>query len=643
MEMDPEFDPAESVEAHRARRPAHADLHLGHHGASEGRPAHPPQPALRGGDGRRADRAARARRQGDLLAAGRARRRAKRPLLPAGRQGASRSQSARIRAGSPSSCRKVKPDLVLRGAADLREAEGRARGDVRRAARRAARSPPRRASRLRSRRCASSRPGRRCPPRSPRPRRRRTSRCSRSSASSSGWTRRSRSTSAPRRRRSRCSSSSTRSGSRSASSGACRRLADWGPSTRPTRSSSARSARQTPGVEIKLDDDGEVLVKADCVMPGYRNLPEKNAEAFTEDGWLRTGDIGEIDEDGYLKIVDRKKELIINAAGKNMSPANIESNLKTASPLIGQASGDRRRRPYNVALIVLDPDYAPVWATQNGLEGKSLEELAREEKVRDAIQAAVDEANAKLSRVEQIKKFTILPERVGAGRRRADPDDEAEAQADRREVRRGDRGALLGLSPMASRRGPPPRRRRLRPAEQERRRQRRAAARKAADLRGGRDRRRRSWSAAALGSGSIGRARGRARPRRTGGPPVGRQLVHSAAAGPDPDVPRDRQPACRCAATRNSSPSRTRSHAQMDWLDEQGYTAVTLEPACTTPGRRTARLPEKPIVLTFDDGYRGDYAYATPTLASMHWPGVLNLRAGPHRGRRAQRGDDQAR
>jgi long-subunit acyl-CoA synthetase (AMP-forming) len=166
----------------------------------------------------------------------------------------------------------------------------------------------------------------------------------------------------------------------------------------------------TPGIEIRLEDDGEVLVKADCVMPGYRNLPEKNDETFTDDGWLRTGDIGEIDEDGYLKIVDRKKELIINAAGKNMSPANIESHVKTASPLIGQAVAIGNGRSYNVALVTLDPDYAPVWAKQNGLEGRSFDQLAEEDKAREAVQEAVDEANAKMARVEQIKKFTILPE-----------------------------------------------------------------------------------------------------------------------------------------------------------------------------------------------------------------------------------------
>jgi long-chain acyl-CoA synthetase len=163
-----------------------------------------------------------------------------------------------------------------------------------------------------------------------------------------------------------------------------------------------------PGVQIKLDSDGEVLMKSDVVMPGYRNLPEKTKEAFTEDGWLRTGDIGEFDADGYLKIVDRKKELIISAAGKNMSPANIEATLKTASPLIGQACCIGDRRPYNTALIVLDPDFAPAWAATHGIEGATLEELAHDERVRAAVQEGVDAANEKLARVEQIKNFTIV-------------------------------------------------------------------------------------------------------------------------------------------------------------------------------------------------------------------------------------------
>jgi len=163
-----------------------------------------------------------------------------------------------------------------------------------------------------------------------------------------------------------------------------------------------------PGIEIKLDTDGEVLVKSDVVMLGYRNLPDKTAEAFTDDGWLRTGDIGVFDEDGYLTIVDRKKELIISAAGKNMSPANIEATVKSASPLIGQACCIGDRRPYNTVLIVLDADFAPAWAAQQGIEDTSLEALAREERVRAAVQEGVDAANAKLARVEQVKKFEIV-------------------------------------------------------------------------------------------------------------------------------------------------------------------------------------------------------------------------------------------
>ena len=163
-----------------------------------------------------------------------------------------------------------------------------------------------------------------------------------------------------------------------------------------------------PGVEIKLDSDGEVLVKSDVVMAGYRNLPEQTAETFTEDGWLRTGDIGEFDEDGYLKIVDRKKELIINAAGKNMSPANIEAAIKSSSPLIGQACCIGDMRPYNTALIVLDADFAPAWAATQGIEDASLEALANDDAVRVAVQAAIDAANERLARAEGIKKFTIV-------------------------------------------------------------------------------------------------------------------------------------------------------------------------------------------------------------------------------------------
>jgi long-subunit acyl-CoA synthetase (AMP-forming) len=164
-----------------------------------------------------------------------------------------------------------------------------------------------------------------------------------------------------------------------------------------------------PGFEVKLAEDGEILVRGGGNMVGYRNMPDKTAETIDSDGWLATGDIGELDEDGYLKIVDRKKELIINAAGKNMSPANIEAKLKTASPLIGQVAAIGDARSYNTALIVLDPDYAPEWAAKNGKEGASLADLASDEDVIAAVQKGVDEANARMARVEQIKKFKVLP------------------------------------------------------------------------------------------------------------------------------------------------------------------------------------------------------------------------------------------
>ncbi len=176
----------------------------------------------------------------------------------------------------------------------------------------------------------------------------------------------------------------------------------------PERIKIGTVGKPAPGVEIKLADDGEVLIRGDVVMTGYRNMPEKTAEVLGPDGWLATGDVGEIDADGYLRIVDRKKELIINSAGKNMSPANIESQLKGAGPLIGQACVIGDARPYNTALLVLDPDYAAAWATQQGLATTSLAELAADPRVRAAVQEAVDRANARLSRVEQIKKFHLV-------------------------------------------------------------------------------------------------------------------------------------------------------------------------------------------------------------------------------------------
>ena len=143
-------------------------------------------------------------------------------------------------------------------------------------------------------------------------------------------------------------------------------------------------------------------------MLGYRGLPDKTAETIDPDGWLHTGDIAQIDPDGYVRIVDRKKELIISSGGKNMSPANIEQRLKAGSPLIGQACAIGDRRTYNVALIVLDPDAAAAHAKARGLPARSPAELADHPSIRAAVAAGVAEANSHLSRIEQIKRFAVL-------------------------------------------------------------------------------------------------------------------------------------------------------------------------------------------------------------------------------------------
>jgi long-chain acyl-CoA synthetase len=177
----------------------------------------------------------------------------------------------------------------------------------------------------------------------------------------------------------------------------------------PERIKLGSVGRALAGVQIKLDSDGEVLVRGGIVMPGYRNAPERNAEAFTADGWFRTGDIGRLDEDGYLWIVDRKKELIINAAGKNMSPASIEAQLTSASAAIGHAIALGDNRPYNVALIVLDPEGAAQFASARGGAVAQVAELARDPAVLGEVQAAVARANGQLARVEQIKRYMVLP------------------------------------------------------------------------------------------------------------------------------------------------------------------------------------------------------------------------------------------
>jgi long-chain acyl-CoA synthetase len=147
-------------------------------------------------------------------------------------------------------------------------------------------------------------------------------------------------------------------------------------------------------------------------MKGYRNMPEKTAEAFGEDGWLLTGDVGEFDEAGYLRIVDRMKELIITASGKNVSPANLEAALK-AQPLIGQACAIGDGEPYLVALVVLDPEVAPVWAASAGIEpagdgGFDVRALAADDRVIAEVAHEVHDANQRFSHAEQVRRFHVL-------------------------------------------------------------------------------------------------------------------------------------------------------------------------------------------------------------------------------------------
>ncbi len=164
-----------------------------------------------------------------------------------------------------------------------------------------------------------------------------------------------------------------------------------------------------PGLEGKIADDGEFLVRGPLVMKGYRKEPEKTSQAIDSEGWLHTGDILSMDDDGYLRVVDRKKELIINAGGKNMSPANIENTIKAACPLIGVIIAIGDSRPYNSALVVLDAESAGPYAEQRGLPDASAETLATDPEVISQIAAGVAAGNSKLSRVEQIKRFRVLP------------------------------------------------------------------------------------------------------------------------------------------------------------------------------------------------------------------------------------------
>ncbi|MDX6326440.1 MAG: long-chain acyl-CoA synthetase, partial [Nocardioidaceae bacterium] len=162
-----------------------------------------------------------------------------------------------------------------------------------------------------------------------------------------------------------------------------------------------------PGCEVALAEDGEIICRGGNVFVGYLNDPDKTAEALDADGWLHTGDIGQVDEDGYYRVVDRKKELIITAGGKNISPANLESALKTI-PLVGQACAVGDGKPFVAALVVLDGDTAPAWAKQHHIDYTTLAELADHPEVISAIEAGLVDAMAPFNNAERVKKVKVM-------------------------------------------------------------------------------------------------------------------------------------------------------------------------------------------------------------------------------------------
>jgi long-chain acyl-CoA synthetase len=165
--------------------------------------------------------------------------------------------------------------------------------------------------------------------------------------------------------------------------------------------------RPIPGVETKVADDGELLVRGGNIFAGYLNLEAATREAL-QGGWLHTGDLVEVTDEGYLTVIGRKKELIITAGGKNLSPNNIEEAIRTKSPIIGQMLVHGDAKPYVSALVVLDPEAFSAWAQQHGVVAGTLEEAAVDPRVRAEVERAVQAGNAELSNVEQVKRWTVL-------------------------------------------------------------------------------------------------------------------------------------------------------------------------------------------------------------------------------------------
>ena len=162
-----------------------------------------------------------------------------------------------------------------------------------------------------------------------------------------------------------------------------------------------------PDFELRIADDGEILIKGPTIFAGYYKDEESTRAVLTDDGWLRSGDVGELDQDGFLTVTDRKKDIIVTAGGKNVAPQNLENELKS-SRFVSQALVVGDRRPYIVALITLDEPEIRAWAADQGLDG-DLAALARHEAVTSLVREVVDGVNSERSRFEQIKEFAVLP------------------------------------------------------------------------------------------------------------------------------------------------------------------------------------------------------------------------------------------
>ena len=162
-----------------------------------------------------------------------------------------------------------------------------------------------------------------------------------------------------------------------------------------------------PGTEVKIAEDGEVLLRGPHIMRGYRNLPEVNAETLLADGRLATGDIGELDDKGHLKITDRKKDLVKTSGGKYIAPGQIAAQFKALSPIASNLVAIANNRNFATALISLDPDALQGFATSHSLSG-DYATLSQSPEVRASLQASVDQLNAGLNRWETVKKFTVL-------------------------------------------------------------------------------------------------------------------------------------------------------------------------------------------------------------------------------------------